>query len=132
MNFNLIREMIKTGEYLTKGAESTLYKVSFLGIDAILKYRNKKLYRIEELDRKIRGKRTFTEASLLYEASKYNINVPRVLYINIKENAIILEYIKGKLFRELLLDNALRKREIEEISRKIGKMISNLHNLKTI
>jgi Kae1-associated kinase Bud32 len=132
MEMSFVKHLLEKGKFLSRGAESTLYKVNFMGHNAILKYRNKKLYRIEELDKKIRRKRTYTETNLLFEASKHGLNVPKVLYSNIKENTIIIEYIKGNLFREMLIHKILNEIEIREISRKIGEMIGTLHNIDIV
>jgi TP53 regulating kinase-like protein len=124
----LLSNMIKRGEFIVKGAESDLYLVEYLGLKAILKYRTPKEYRIKELDEKIRRRRTAREATILYEAYKLGVNVPRIFHLDLKNNYIVLEYIQGDNLRDALLKGAYSKRDKMKIFYLLGKMIGVLHN----
>jgi TP53 regulating kinase and related kinases len=97
-------------------------------INLITKERTKKSYRIQELDKTIRKKRTKAETKLLEKASKIiDAPLPR---IPIKKNSsdfdkIKIPYVKGKKLSEYLNKVDLEKQK--EICRKIGKSIALLH-----
>lgn len=127
-----LMELIEKGRILCKGAESTLYKTKFMEMDTVLKLRGPKKYRISRLDEIIRKRRTFREGNLLYEASRKKIKVPKILYMNLKNNFIIMEYIEGDVLRNALIKNKFGNNEILRISRKIGIEIAKLHNINIV
>ncbi len=130
---DLIKVLIEKGSILDVGAESILYKVKFLGFDAVLKYRVKKKYRINDIDLKIRRFRTYREASSLYEAYISNIPVPKLLYVNLSESVIIMEYISGLRLREWMLDKSGRDEElISKIASRLGYLIAKMHNINIV
>src|SRR3989344_2443552 len=87
----------------------------------IIKERIPKIYRIPEIDNKIRKQRTRREISLL-EKSINLIPVPKIISSN--EYRINLELIKGKRLSEHL-DSLKNKNKIAE---EIGKNIAKLHD----
>ncbi|MEM3112933.1 MAG: KEOPS complex kinase/ATPase Bud32 [Candidatus Pacearchaeota archaeon] len=89
----------------------------------IIKDRISKNYRLPELDKKIRVKRTKTEAKLMEKASRI-INVPKIK--KIEESKIILDYIQGKKLSTWL--DKLQKNLANETCKKIGQSIAKLHD----
>ena len=87
----------------------------------VIKKRLKKSYRFPELDKKIIKTRTKKESKILQKAHSI-IPVPKV--IQIAEEEIEIEYIKGKRLSEHLdkIKNPL------EACKEIGKNIALLHN----
>ena len=65
---------------IAKGAEGSVYRITFLGRSAIAKVRSPKGYRIPELDRKIRNQRIRSEARLVREARRAGIRTPVIYY----------------------------------------------------
>lgn len=124
----LLNYLIKNGKLMNKGAESNLYLVDYLGIKCILKYRVKKEYRIEELDRKIRRRRTIREASIIQELNKARIPVPLIIYVDVDQNYFLMKYINGDRLRDTLIKMKFSKEEIIEISRKLGVIVAEIHN----
>jgi tRNA A-37 threonylcarbamoyl transferase component Bud32 len=110
---------------LAQGAEAKI----ILSDNFIIKDRIKKSYRIPELDKKIRERRTRAEAKLLIKASKV-INVPKVIRINEITKELIIEFIEGKKLSEHLDKFPLEKQK--QILRQIGKDIARLHKEKII
>jgi TP53 regulating kinase-like protein len=112
--------MTKT-QILCQGAEA------LLTLDAsnqiVKKHRISKGYRLQLIDKKLRSRRTRSEAKLLEKSSKL-IPIPRIIKIDEKEQTIELEYIQGKKLSEHLdsLPNSI------EICKTIGKQIALLHN----
>ena len=105
------------------GAEAII----ILDKDKIIKKREKKSYRINELDEKIRKLRTRKETKLLEKASKL-IPVPKIIEVNGEE--ILMEFIKGKKISDEL--GSFSKIWQLRIFRQIGKNIAKLHNSNII
>ena len=107
---------------IAKGAEANLYMVD----GKLIKHRIKKKYRIKELDQRLRRLRTKREAKLLENAKRVGVGVPRVFKTDLKNNKIFMEFIDGRLVKEIF--ETASEREVTLIARKIGEMISRLHN----
>ena len=106
-------------------------KILFHGAEAIIildkgkiiKKREKKSYRINELDEKIRKLRTRMETKLLEKASKL-IPVPKIIEVNEKE--ILMEFVKGKKLSDEL--ESFSKIWQLKIFKQIGENIAKIHN----
>lgn len=109
---------------IQQGAEATIT----LEAGKIVKDRLPKSYRLPELDKKIRIRRTKSEAKLLDKASKI-INAPRPLEFP-KGRILHMEYINGRKLSDHLNDFELKKQL--EVCQKIGQSISKLHKEKII
>lgn len=110
------------GQIIQQGAEAVIIKTK----DSIIKKRIPKSYRLQELDKKIRKRRTKSEKKLLEKASKI-INSPNPLE-NKEDYEIVMPYIEGKKLSEHLdkLENS------KEICKKIGESIAKLHDNEII
>ena len=106
---------------LKKGAEADIYSTSWNDQNSILKKRKKKDYRIHSLDTRIRTLRTIKEAKLLSEAKSFGIITPLVYFVDEKKSEIYLQFIKGKLVRDLPIKQIIRACE------EIGKIVGVLH-----
>ena len=109
-------------EKIAIGAESVILRNN----DKLIKRRIEKGYRIKEIDEKIRKFRTRREAKLL---AKLDF-APKVISSDDKKMEIVMDFVKGKLVRDVLddLNDKERKRICLEIGEKIGKM----HDLNMI
>ena len=105
------------------GAEAII----ILDKDKIIKKREKKSYRLNELDEKIRRLRTKKETKLLEKASKL-IPVPKIIEVNGEE--ILMEFIKGKKISDEL--GSFHKKQQLKIFRQVGENIAKLHNSNII
>lgn len=108
-------------EIIAKGAEAVLYKDD----KKLVKERIKKEYRIEEIDKKLRKRRTKHEAKILKNANEV-IPVPKIFKVSEKECKIEMEFIHGRTLKDFF-ENCSRK-EIKEKSEKIGNFIAKLHS----
>lgn len=70
-------------QIIAQGAEATIEKQK----NNVIKKRLAKIYRLPELDLKIRTKRTKSEAKLLEKASKIT-NIPKIKKINVNNSHI--------------------------------------------
>ena len=110
-------------EIIAQGAEAVLIKQG----DEVLKRRVQKGYRLQELDEKIRKRRTRREAKLLEKAGKL-ISVPKVLKVDEKLKEIDMEFIDGLKLSESLDD----MKNWKEVCVEIGKNIAKLHDADII
>ena len=108
---------------IQRGAEAVLIEKGSL----VLKRRVKKGYRLEEIDEKLRARRTRSEAKLLEKAGKV-IDVPEVLKVNDKNKEIDMEFISGRKLSE----NLDELKDWKEVCEKIGENIAKLHDLNII
>lgn len=106
---------------LKKGAEADIFLTKWNGTPAILKSRKKKDYRNQILDIKIRTLRTIREAKMISEVKSFGISTPLVYFVDTKNCEIYLQFITGKLARDLS-DKLLIK-----TCKKIGQIVGTLH-----
>jgi len=103
---------------IAQGAESKLY----LDKNTVIKDRFRKKYRIKQLDEKLRKFRTKREAKVLLMLEKIKFPAPKLIF-NDEKQLLKIEYIKGKL-----LKNILEKSNYIKLSEEIGVKVAILHN----
>ncbi len=106
--------------FYKKGAEAELTQTVFQEKKALIKKRISKNYRNCELDLKIRKKRTKSEAKILKEL-KNIVNVPDILMTDENDAIIIMEFIDGKLLKEIIQKKV-------ELCFEVGKEIKKIHD----
>ncbi|HSB56518.1 MAG TPA: KEOPS complex kinase/ATPase Bud32 [Nitrosopumilaceae archaeon] len=106
---------------LKKGAEADIYLTLWNENKSILKIREKKDYRNSILDRRIREQRTIRESSIISTVKSFGICSPLVYYVDTKMCRIYMQYMKGKLVRDL------SNRELIKACQEIGKIVGKLH-----
>ncbi len=113
-------------ELLAKGAEANLY----LEDGRLVKERISKKYRVAELDLRLRKIRTQREAKLLENAKRAGMTVPRVFKTDIRNYKIYMEYIRGRPLKDVL--ESADEQEVKNLSGKIGRALSVMHNANII
>ena len=108
---------------IAKGAEADVYRTRIFDIDAILKDRKPKAYRIRELDENIRAARTKSEAKTTYIADSIGVRVPNVLLV--KRYQLYTTYIEGTRMSSLMQQG---KSIGNGLMSKVGKYLGMLHN----
>jgi len=110
---------------IKKGAEAELYLINWFGYKAIKKVRVSKNYRIQSLDNFLRNYRTLNEAKMLINVKRINIPVPTVFDVFLEEFSIVMEFIDGKLLKDLIpqLDDEM----LDEIFTNLGCIVGRLH-----
>ena len=108
---------------ICQGAEAILYQEK----NKLIKERIPKTYRIKEIDDKLRKFRTRREGKILEKAS---INVPKIFKIDDNNMKIEMEFIPGKLLKDILDDLSVSERN--KICKQIGEEISKLHEQNII
>ncbi len=113
--FDLLLKLVK------KGAEADIYLTSWNGHSSILKIRKKKDYRVHSLDTRIRTLRTIREAKMISETKSFGITTPLVYFVDEKKCEIYLQFVQGKLVRDLSV------KQIVKICEDIGRIVGILH-----
>ena len=124
MTPNIVKEKL-----LRKGAEASLFYGRWFDKEAIFKHRIPKNYRIEELDKRIRTKRTLNEARALIKVKNYGLNCPQVYEIDVESSTIVMKYIEGEKLKDILeqMDTAKKKKLFKKIGNSIAKLHKNGH-----
>lgn len=120
MSSSIVKEKL-----IRKGAEANLYYGRWFGKEAIFKHRLPKKYRLEELDKRIRTKRTLNEARALIKVKNYGLNCPQVYEIDVDSSTIVMKYIKGVTLKDIL--EQLNNINKIKLFKKIGIFIAKLH-----
>jgi len=83
------------------GAEATIEFVDWYGMPAIRKYRIPKSYRVDEIDRILRSKRTKEEVEILHASKQAGVDCPTVFFADPTLSEIVMEYVPGILVKDL-------------------------------
>ncbi|MHA1304207.1 MAG: KEOPS complex kinase/ATPase Bud32 [Candidatus Heimdallarchaeaceae archaeon] len=110
------------------GAEAILTRNIWFDYEVIKKIRIPKKYRISQIDKKLREKRTITETKLMIAAKKIGVQTPFVFEIDLENNTIIMEYINGVKVKELLKSTELKKEQKLKVIEDIGFLVGKIHN----
>ncbi len=100
-------------------AEAIVKEITFQGRKTISKKRVSKGYRNKLLDDSIRKKRTKSEAKIISSLASI-INVPQILSVNEHECEIIMEFVEGKVLKEIIE----KKKELAILA---GQEIKKIH-----
>ena len=106
---------------LSEGAEAVIYSCKALGLDAVIKDRVRKGYRIGSLDERIRTARTKNEARILALAANAGINTPRVLLAD--RYSICMTRIRGRNLNKMADSGNMKG-----IFYRLGAYAAALHN----
>jgi Kae1-associated kinase Bud32 len=108
-------------EIIAQGAEATIYQEN----EFIIKERAKKSYRIDELDTKLRKRRTRREAKVLKKTENLSFT-PKLIQTN-ERDRIEMQHIPGPK-----IACCLEERDDKAIAVIIGTQIKQLHDLGII
>ena len=113
---------------ISQGAEAKIFQDK----KTIIKDRTPKSYRHPDLDKKIRTRRTKAESRILQKAKEAKINVPKILNLTTNYQLpttnkfhINMEFISGDRLSQTL--NSYPKQKQNQIMKKLGTQVSNLH-----
>ncbi|MBT4870692.1 MAG: Kae1-associated serine/threonine protein kinase [Candidatus Diapherotrites archaeon] len=106
-------------KFYKKGAEAELTQVKYLEKKALSKKRIVKSYRDEKLDFSIRKKRVRSEAKIIRALAPI-IKVPEIYLVDEKKCEIIMEFINGKMLKEII-------EKKPGLATKAGEQIKKIH-----
>ncbi len=90
-----------------------------------MKHRVRKGYRSPLLDDSLRKARLRTEVKLMVEARDIGLAIPVIYDIDVEENRLVLEFIKGPTVKEVLQKKLLNPKAV---CRQIGEIAAKLHS----
>lgn len=111
-----------------RGAEADIYLGRWCGQEAIYKIRKSLPYRNEALDRAIRLQRTLREATVMNRVKSAGVRSPYIFYLDPKNTYIVMEYIKGRRLKDVLIAG----KESEEILVELGRILGRMHSANII
>lgn len=117
--------MIEKGEVIRIGAEAVVSKTGWNGFQLVSKHRVPKPYRMPELDKWVRDRRTLHEARIMLELKRRGVRCPAVILIDRSEATIYMQYIEGVELRRRL--DSLGGEEVVEIASELGEMVARMH-----
>ncbi len=110
--------------FYKKGAEAELVQTTFEEKKALLKKRIPKNYRNEKLDQGIRKKRTRGEVKLIKNAGLV-VNVPQIFFVDETKAEIMMEFVEGKMLKEIVEAKT-------NLCEKAGEEIRKIHDADII
>lgn len=110
-----------------QGAEAVISETTYLGWDAVVKYRPPKTYRLPELDSHIRTSRTRSEARIMHEARSAGVRTPCIYDIDLRECSITMERIHGEMVKDHL---DRHPEDAERVCRMVGECVAKLHTAR--
>jgi len=116
INLYILPSSLNLMEKIAQGAEATIYSEG----TKIIKDRLPKTYRLPELDKRLRTRRTKQEAKIL-ETLK-GLNFPSPALEDLHETKIIMQRLPGHKLRDVLYQDPLG------LGRDMGNKIATLHN----
>lgn len=112
-------------ELIKRGAEAEIFLSEWRDRKIILKKRIPKIYRTEEIDKRLREARTKLEAKLISEARSFGVPTPIIYDVDTKESQIMMEYVDGERIKEALHHSDKEKQQSLCIG--IGKCVGEFH-----
>lgn len=107
------------------GAEARLDSATWMGREVVHKQRVVKGYRHPSLDRSLQTFRIKNEVRLMLEARRAGIAVPVIYSVDLPENRIVMEEIKGVRVKDALMDLPDDKAKV--VCERIGEIAAKLH-----
>lgn len=101
-------------DYFSKGAEAYIYVEE----NRLIKHRQSKKYRIEEIDSKLIKTRTKRESTAIKKCNEHNIPSPKLIDFN--SNKIIMSFIEGQ---------TLSSYKDEKYYKEAGLILAKLHEI---
>lgn len=89
-------------QFIAQGAEGIIYSDTFLTKNVIVKQRLSKKYRVPFLDAKLNKQRILQESRCMVKCLKVGVLTPIIYMIDIENNIIVMEQIKGITFKAYL------------------------------
>lgn len=109
-----------------KGAEADIIESSWNTQDAIVKNRISKSYRTNDLDAKLRLERTKSEAKLISDAKKYDVNTPFIYSVELDNYNIVMEKVDAIQLQDKIISSNVN--DLEDLLKNIGMMIKRMHD----
>ena len=109
-----------------RGAEADVYVAPWCGRKAVFKVRKKLPYRLDALDRAIRGQRTIHEAEMIHRAKQAGVRSPFLYFLDLPDSTIVMEFVEGRRMKDLV--SSVPREESLRLFRELGTNVAKLHS----
>lgn len=113
---------------IARGAEAIIRIGTWHSRPVVFKERVIKAYRLKELDTRLRGSRTRSEAQLMFQARKAGVRTPLIYDIDMQSCTIVMEFMEG-LSAKMVLQNLPNRMDLAYA---IGQRVGRLHGADII
>jgi len=113
------------GRLLFRGAEAELYLVTWGDGVALAKVRVEKPYRHPAIDKRLRWRRTATEARAIRGALEAGVPAPAVYLVDPPSYTIVMEYVEGACKLADIVEREFEK--AKELTARLGRYVARLH-----
>ncbi|MGA1792979.1 MAG: bifunctional N(6)-L-threonylcarbamoyladenine synthase/serine/threonine protein kinase [Thermoplasmatota archaeon] len=120
-----IGQVPEPGTVLGKGAEAVITSDYFGDVPSVRKFRFPKGYRLPEMESRLTSSRIRNEARMLIAMRSIGIRTPYVLDVDMGDNTLVLEMLKGPRLATHL--NIKPRGEQGKLLRSMGEIIGRMH-----
>ncbi|MCX8187208.1 MAG: Kae1-associated kinase Bud32 [Nitrososphaeria archaeon] len=113
-------------EVIRIGAEAVVSKLEWNEFKLVSKHRVPKPYRMPELDKWIRERRTLHEAKIMVDLKKAGVPCPAIILMDRDDSTIYLQFIEGSELKKVL--DSFPPKIIESIGRNLGEIVGKMHS----
>lgn len=106
------------------GAEAVIKEMSWKGLRLVAKHRVPKRYRVAEIDERVRRSRTLHEAKVLSHLSENGQPVPLVLFLDLANSIIYMQFIEGVELRS--------HHSPQRYAERLGEIVSSMHSMDIV
>lgn len=112
-------------ELIRIGAEAVISKLEWNGFKLVSKHRVPKPYRMPDLDKWVRDRRTLHEAKIILSLRKLGVPCPAVVLMDRSTATLYLQHIEGSELKKVL--DKLSRESIESIAFRLGEIVGKMH-----
>ena len=115
---------------IKRGAEASIWKMTLFGKKCVAKVAEPKLWRVKELDERLRSERIQNEARTNLKCMRLGIPVAPIVYVDRATTTLVLEELNGGTVKQLIFDHASDTEEdpiVVQAMIEMGQIIAKLH-----
>ena len=114
---------------IKRGAEASLWKMTFFGRPCVAKVTEPKLWRAKQLDEKLRSERIQNEARSNLKCIRLGIPVAPIIYIDVESSLFVMEELNGGSVKQLIHNTTdLEDPSAIQAMREMGAIVAKLHD----
>lgn len=112
---------------IKRGAEASIWRMKFLGKPCVAKVAEPKLWRVEQLDKRLRSERIQNEARSNLKCIRLGIPVAPIVFIDELTTTIIYDEMNGGTVKQYIYDHG-DDESVIRIMKDIGVIVAKLHD----
>lgn len=112
---------------IKRGAEASIWRMTFLGRPCVAKVAEPKLWRVEQLDKRLRSERIQNEARSNLKCLRLGIPVAPIVFVDELSTTLVLEEMNGGSVKQYIYDHE-NDDSVIAIMKEIGAVVAKLHD----